>query len=247
MSPALRSPRPSQHTHKHLIDLNIASTFGNGQAILGGTSDTYNNIGSSGNTVAAGTLFTDAETASGGHSGIAISTTSGFNVYQTSGGTTANPDFLMDGYAYSAQNGQGGVVTAPINFTLTGLSAYTGDSFTLVVYGAGNNTGNGDLITLGGTSTATGKTTGVDRDITQGVGDAYQTFTGTVTGDSLTITASPNDTATGEDFQGPFDQVNGLQLQLTAAATPEPSAWAMIVGGLGLLIGVARFRRHARV
>jgi len=86
--------------------------------------------------------------------------------------------------------------TSPLTVSLTGLAAYEGDNFTLVVYTAGNSDGQG--VTLGMTVEAGGNsgsdltTSATTRQISQGIGNAYNTFTGTVTSGTLTFTANLN-------------------------------------------------------
>lgn len=240
------SAAASQAQTLTLIDVNIAPDGSAQQAaVLGTATDTYNNYGSASfqNFPAGTTLFSNAASSTGAATGVSISTGTGFNVYIDNSSTTSpNPSFLMDGYAFNETNASSGFpVVATTAFTLSGLTAYDGKAFTLVVYAAGNNSGEGNTLTLSGASTATGSTTGADRNINNGVGDAYQTFTGTVTGDTLTITAAPNDTFSGDN--GGNTEVNGFQLQIA----PEPSTWATMLAGLGLLFGIARLRRRVQI
>lgn len=230
-----------------LLNVNIAPTGGNGQAVLGGTTDTYNNFGQSGynpGAAAAGlTLFTNAVSSTGANTGVAISTSTGFNTYTDNGNNgPINPHFLMDGYAFNfTGNGFNGPATT--NFTMSGLTAYDGKTFTLVVYAVGNNPGEGNTLTLSGASTATGLTTGANRDISSGAGVAYQTFTGTITGDTLTIAAGSNTTYAGDFSNGVSDgvtEVNGFQLQISAVPEPGTAAAGAVLMGMALL----RFRRR---
>ncbi len=235
-----------------LIDVNIAPDGSAQQAaVLGTATDTYNNFGNNGynpGAAAAGlTLFTNAVSSTGANTGVAIATSTGFNTYTDNGNNgPINPHFLMDGYAFNfTGNGFNGPATT--NFTMSGLTAYDGKTFTLVVYAVGNNPGEGNVVTLSGASTATGLTTGANRDISSGVGVAYQEFTGTITGDTLTIAAGSNTTYAGDfNANGVSDgvtEVNGFQLQIA----PEPSTWATMLAGLGLLFGIARLRRRVQI
>ena len=74
------------------------------------------------------------------------------------------------------------------------------------------------------------------------MGDAYQTLTGTITGDTLTITAAPNDTSNDLGDGGPFTAVNGFQLQVQAATVPEPST--ATVSALMMGMALLYFRRQ---
>ena len=249
----IASAAASQAQTLTLINVNIAPDGSAQQAaVLGTATDTYNNFGQSGYTVGAAaagqTLFTNAVDSTGAATGVAIATSTGFNTYTDNGNNgPIKPGFLMDGYAFNfTGNGFNGPATT--NFTMSGLTAYDGDSFTLAVYAVGNNPGEGNVITLSGASTATGSTSGANRSIDSGPGVAYQEFTGTITGDTLTIAAGSNTTYAG-DFNGNgvsdgVTEVNGFQLQI---AVPEPSTWATMLAGLGLLLGIARFRNRVQI
>jgi beta-glucanase (GH16 family) len=111
---------------------------------------------------------------------------------------------LMEDYAY------GNTSPATVTLHLTGLTKYLNDNFSLVVYAAGDTSGQGALLTLagatGGNSTSTLTTTAASRQIYAGLGVAYNEFTGILTNGTLTLTASPNGSA--------FTSVNGFQLQI---------------------------------
>ncbi len=141
---------------------------------------------------------------------------------------------LMEDYMYGA--GAGG----PLTETISGLGNLIGYKLTIYIYAAGDASGQGSLITLGGTGIsdtgATAVTTGANRKLSSGVGVAYQVFTGTITGSSFTITQDKNPGQTGSN-----GFLNGLQLDV--AAVPEPSTYAMMLGGLGVLFALTGFRR----
>ena len=230
-------------TLQTLIDVNISPAGGNGQAVLGGTSDTYNNV--NGDSGANSTLFSNAVDSTNASTGLTISTGTGFKTFTDNGGTTSNPAFLMAGYSYNTPPYTGTQNTTITVSNLSGIGGgttnYDGDTFTLVVYSAGDKSGQGGALTLSGASTAMGKTTGIDRDISNGVGDAYQLFTGTVSGDTLTITVAPND-SNPNDINGNtlFTIVNGFQLQITAV--PEPGTW--VSGAILMGTALLYFRRR---
>jgi hypothetical protein len=83
-------------------------------------------------------------------------------------------------------------------------------------------------------NSSTLSTTGANREISAGIGVAYNTFTGTVTGDILTLnTTAPSGTQ--------FTEINGFQLDLASIQEiPEPSTYAMMFAGLGILVWVRR-------
>ena len=135
--------------------------------------------------------------------------------------TDSNTAALMGAFVYGS----------PVTVTLSGLSAYTNDTFELVVYAAGDRTGQGANISLsgnvsGGNTGSTLTTTGTDRMISNGQGDAYQIFNGTISGDSFAITD--------------FTEINGFQLEISTV--PEPSTWVM--GAAMLALAVVVFLRR---
>ena len=99
-----------------------------------------------------------------------------------------------------------------VTVSLTGLVAYDGYNFTLVVYAAGNSDGQSVTLSMageaGGNSGSDLTTSATTRQISQGIGNAYNTFTGTVTSGTLTFTANLN---SGQSI----DCVNGFQLLLS--------------------------------
>ncbi len=135
--------------------------------------------------------------------------------------TDPNTSALMGAFVYGS----------PVTVTLSGLDAYTNDTFELVVYAAGDKTGQGANISLsggvlGGNTGSTLVTTGTDRMISNGQGDAYQIFNGTISGDTFSITD--------------FTEINGFQLEISTV--PEPSTWVMGTAMLAL-VGLVRLRR----
>jgi hypothetical protein len=157
--------------------------------------------------------------------------------FTISGGTvyTARYDDtgLLNGYVYIPD-------PTSASFSFSGLTADAGDSFTLYVYG-GNDGG-----IYGGRDVTVSLTNDGDRSSTANGADPsnfsdpgnYTTITGTI-GAGGTLTA----TATSPNGSGHEADLNGLQLDITAApTTPEPSTWALMLGGLGVLAFVVRLR-----
>ena len=187
------------NTYK-LIDVDIgAGAVQTGAAVLGAAGDIWNGVttGTSTITDSTGTTLSGV--------GYAVAGYSGFNI-QTAGSPHAVMDTattpLMEDCVYGNN--------ATFTVSLTGLNTYVNDAFTLVVYGSVGDPNQGDNLNLagaaGGNSASTLTTTGASRQISAGIGVAYQTFTGTLTNGTLTITCANN----GNTFGG----VNGLQLQI---------------------------------
>ena len=97
---------------------------------------------------------------------------------------------LMEDYAY------GYTSPSSVTVTITGLAAFTNNAFTLVIYVAGDTSGQGVTLSMtgeaGGNSGSDLTTSATTRQISQGIGNAYNTFTGTVTSGTLTFTANLN-------------------------------------------------------
>jgi hypothetical protein len=98
------------------------------------------------------------------------------------------------------------------------LAEYTNSAFTLVVYAAGNASGQGATLTLtgatGGNSASTLTTTATSRQISAGLGVAYNVFTGFLTNGTLTLTATKN---SGQSYV----IVDGFQLWLSPYSDPS--------------------------
>jgi hypothetical protein len=227
------------NANAQLIDVDIngqgSSATQTGAAVLGSSGDIWNGLGGSSTTLndSTGTAVTGVSLTISGNAN------SGANDPGGSAMDTATTPLMQD-YLYP----NGGSTTG-ITLTVNGLTAYAGDSFTFVIYAAGDGAGQGANLVFDdgatssavatsviGTSTVTdASTTGVSRQLSAGEGVAYQEFTGTVAADGiLSVNGTPSDAS-------PYTAFNGFQLEIGAA--PEPQVWAML--GLGL-VGLAAFQ-----
>jgi hypothetical protein len=189
--------------------LNIDVDFGSGatqsgSAVMGTPGDVWNAV--------SATTGTIKNTANATLSGVGLTLTSSGVFTDTSGSAMdAATSPLMQDYAY----GNGSTVTV----SLSGLATYTNSPFTLVVYSAGDNSGQGGSFALagakGGNTAGTLNTSGTSRQISAGPGVAYNIFNGTLINGTLTFTCTA---VNGQQFT----EVNGFQLQF-APATNDPS------------------------
>jgi F0F1-type ATP synthase membrane subunit c/vacuolar-type H+-ATPase subunit K len=189
-----------------LIDVDFGSgAVQTGTAVLGTAGDTWNAVAAT-----TGTLVSSSNSTVGG-AGLNLSS---YGVYTDAGGTAMDPatSALMQDYAF------GYSATPNVTVTLTGMGTYRSADFTLVVYAAGDNPGQGASVSLA--SGASGGNTGgalvvggSSRSISAGSGVAYTTFTGTLTGNNLTIVGAP---LSGQSFTA----INGFQLRLSARRPP---------------------------
>jgi beta-glucanase (GH16 family) len=179
-----------------------------GAAVLGLSGDVWNSVtGSTGSLV---------DSANNLVNGVGL-TLSDQGIYVDTGGSAmdAATTPLMQDYAF------GSTSPTTVTVSLTGLTEYTNSAFTLEVYAAGDNSGQGATLTLtgatGGNSSATLTTTATSRQISAGPGVAYQTFTGIITNGTLNLTAAIN---AGQSFT----VINGFQLQLSPLS--DPTIWS---------------------
>jgi hypothetical protein len=177
--------------------------------VLGFSNDVWNALSASTSTI----------TNSGGSllGGVGL-TLSNQGVFKNSGGSAmdAATTPLMQAYAYGTTG------PSTVTVSLTGLAQYTNCAFTLVVYGAGDTSGQGVALRM--TGGATGGNTGsnlttsaTSRQLSAGIGAAYNTFTGTLTNSALTFVATNNGSI--------YSIVNGFQLQLVPPPTVSSNVW----------------------
>jgi hypothetical protein len=204
---AVAGPAFSQTT---LIDVDIGiGAVQTGAAVLGSAGDVWN--GFTGNTA---TVINSAGTPLSGV-GFTMTGQAGVNANNTAGtAMDAATTPLMQDYAYLTAAGT-------ITVSLTGLTAYKGYPFTLVVYAAGDTASPSQGASLAVTAGATGGNTAStlttsgnpDRKLSDGPGVAYNTFTGTLGNGTLIFTATrlPGSTYLGW---------NGFQLLLSPSVPP---------------------------
>jgi len=136
------------------------------------------------------------------------------------GGGSQDADLTL-GFAYSTDGGN--------TFSTAGIDG--GDNgIPIGDYISGNgSTGNPYLVTL--------NLNGIS---------ALQNVTGPVTLDFFTLDAGGYTTATlSSDSSGTPSNLDDITLNGTVSAVPEPSTWALILGGVGLLVFLQRRTRRA--
>ena len=187
------------------VDINAGSTpTYYGAAVIGATNDLWNGFD-------GGTAFTNVVFDSTGKSNLLATASltcpvgSGPAASYDPNGTTAPaiPLYLMGAYAYA--------VGTPNQLVLTygNLTPFNGQPFSLVVYSAGDYIGEAcDTVVEG----ATNETTSTDRNITNGLGVCYVTFTGIVTNGTVTITVNPANDPNYSLSQ--YAILNGAQLEI---------------------------------
>ena len=195
-----------------LIDVNFVTsgaTTQTGAAVLGFSNDVWNALSAS----------TSSITNSGGSllGGVGLTLTDQ-GVFKNSGGSAmdAATTPLMQDYAYGTTG------PSTVTVSLSGLAQYTNCAFTLVVYGAGDTNGQGIALRLtagvtGGNTVSNLTTSATSRQISAGIGIAYQTFMGTLTNGTLTFVATNNGSI--------YTIVNGFQLQLVSPPTVSSDAY----------------------
>ncbi len=179
-----------------------------GAAVQGSPGDVWNVISG-----ASGNLFGSS---SNTLNGVGFTLNNSGQLYTDTGGSAMDAATmpLMEEYAFG-YNSSGYSPTITLN--LTGLTPYVNSIFSLEVFAAGNDSGQGASLSLtgasGGNTASALITTAASRQISAGVGVAYQTFTGVITNSTLSLTAT--------ELPGQaFTALNGFQLQL--GPPPDP-------------------------
>jgi hypothetical protein len=146
-------------------------------------------------------------------------------VFENPGGSAmdAATTPLMQDYAY------GTTAPATVTVSLTGLTPYVDCAFTLVIYGAGDTSGQGVSLQLtagatGGNTASNLTTSATSRQLSAGIGVAYNTFTGILTNGILTFVATNNGSI--------YTIVNGFQLELY----PAPPVIGLQPNGQGVFV-----------
>lgn len=222
-----------QSAKAQLYNVNCGET-GNGTTmtgagVLGGSGDVWNAYLAGWYTYGPQNTVTIMDSTGSASAGVTVDVWNYVTGSINAGGTTANPTALMQDYITSASSGDGW----PIKVQFGNLPVST--AFELVVYSAGDSAGQGATINLTDSAFSTvltsAVTTGADRNISQGQGDAYQILAGT-TDSSGNIYFDVANTAN-------WHALNGFQLELTP--TPEPSSLALVAAG-GVALGMIRRR-----
>lgn len=201
VSESLYSPQvlgtPSGKTILIDGDIGNAATQ-SGAAVLGATGDVWNGLAGSASYLvdATGQTFTGLGFSLSGQ-GLNDNTT---GVAQMDAATVN----LMRDCEFGYQSPSG------VTMSITGLSQFNNATFTLVVYAAIGDANQGAKLTMtggtGGNTASTLATTGASRKISQGIGVAYNTFTGTINNGTITVNSAAN--------LSPFNGINGYQLKI---------------------------------
>ncbi len=203
-------------TTTNLLNVDIgAGPVQSGAAILGSVGNTWNAFG-------PGTASTVVNSANSILSGVSVTVDPGATSYNTASPTVdAATASLMKDFVYRVPGGP----AVPV--TINGLGNSINQPFTLVVY-AGMDPGQPCTINItagatGGNTTNTLNTTSATRKLSDGLGVAYNTFTGTLTNGTLTFAVG------GSSYHGP----NGFQLLLISpnpAITNQPVTQSAMAG-----------------
>jgi hypothetical protein len=193
-----------------LIDVDLGTSAGiqTGAAVIGAAGDVWNGV------AGGGTVSSLVDSTSNIVSNVQL-VFGGFNNFNYNqpyggGGTTpmdAGTTNLMQDFDFYF-DGAGGHPN--LTLSISNLTEYVNSPFALVVYGA-LGASQGDTMTLsgaaGGNSASTLTTSADTRQLSAGIGHAYNIFTGTLTNSTLTVTLNTNLSI--------FYGCNGFQLLLS--------------------------------
>jgi hypothetical protein len=192
-----------------LIDFHFGDTAQTGAAVLGTAGDYWNSSNATNGGPVA--LQTSADAASGA----SISWTSNDSwaatttIHSNAKSTPMNvaTEGLMSSFASSYQYKAGS--NTNLTLSITGLAK--SQAYTLVLYGAGDQVHEGTAFTVAGTGTFTGNTSGLNREVSDGAGDAYI---------KLAVISSAQGTlkVTTQENGYNFAILNGFQLDEAAVA-----------------------------
>jgi hypothetical protein len=223
--------------HAQIINISFAS-FVNGGAYAGKGADpldtgtTWNQFTNGGSGVISGA---NLKTSTGG------ATTDSVSTAADGASTVGNTTDLFNGYLYSVQTS----LTSPSTVTInTGLD---NQLFSIYLYDQSGDTTTGRptafaLATANGGATASTLNTTASTGFV--LGQNYVVLTGitSATGAVTVDFASITQTGPGNHVEG---DLNGLQLDFTAATIPEPSTYALMFASLGALVFIARRQLNA--
>jgi fibronectin-binding autotransporter adhesin len=199
---------------------------GTGTWILSGA-NTYTGA----TTVSNGTLFANGSLAVGS----AVSVSAG----GTLGGTgTVNGATTIAGAA-TLQGGDG--ATASDDLALAGNVSLADGAIIKLALGAPG--AHSSLTRTGGTWSFDLDQAVTFADLGAAAG-VYDNIIAGLTGSETGLASIATWTITNSDWAGTFSYDGSGGVDLTLAAVPEPSTWAMLVGGFGMLLGFQRSRRR---
>lgn len=155
-------------------------------------------------------------------------------------------------------NGLGGTATATIEVGLTGTTgtlstgALTLNSDAVYKFNLNPTLGTSDLLNVNGSITlGSGVATLSGNVLSDEILSGGQVFdiansTGGITGYFAGLTNGSTYLLGDNSYIINYGTVVSDEITLTAEAIPEPGTWAMMLGGLGMLVSFQRMRRHSR-